>query len=142
MKKPTSDKLFLDTDILIYAFSSGDDRTEFARVLLANGATVGVQSLNEFAAVARRKLGMTWKEVSEALAAIQTLCPGPVPVTMELHSEALRLAERYRYTIFDSLIIAAALAASSSLLFSEDLRHGQVIDGLTIKNPFRRSQTR
>ena len=139
MKKPTSDRPFLDTNILIYAFSSGDERTETARTLLANGAIVGVQSLNEFAAVARRKLGMTWKEVSEALAAIQTLCPGPVPVSLELHTAALRLAERYRYTIFDSLIIAAALAASSRLLYSEDPHHGPIIEGLKIENPFRHS---
>ena len=58
VKKSISDKPFFDTNVLIYAFSVGDERSEIARALLARGATVGVQSLNEFVAVARRKLKM------------------------------------------------------------------------------------
>jgi predicted nucleic acid-binding protein len=50
---------------------------------------------------------------------------------------ALRLASRYQYHIYDSLVIAAALQAACSILYSEDMRDGQVIEGLTIRNPFR-----
>lgn len=68
--------------------------------------------------------------------AIHELCPSPVPITLTTHKEALRMAEQYNYNIFDSLILAAALEANCSTLFSEDMRDGQVIEGLTIRNPF------
>jgi predicted nucleic acid-binding protein len=50
----------------------------------------------------------------------------------------VHIAERYRYPIFDSLIIAAALHAHAGALYTEDMRDGQAIDGLTIRNPFSR----
>jgi predicted nucleic acid-binding protein len=53
------------------------------------------------------------------------------------HETAWKLQARYRFSYFDSLIIAAALAAGCSTLYSEDMQHGQVIAGrLTISNPF------
>ncbi len=58
-----SDKVFLDTTILIYALSEGDSRATTAEELLDSGGVGSVQVLNEFAAVARRKLGMAWEEV-------------------------------------------------------------------------------
>ena len=69
--------------------------------------------------------------------AIETLCPSPVPVTIETHKLPLQLAQRYRYTIFDSLIIATALDSSCTILYSEDLHHGQNVEGLKIQNPYR-----
>ena len=70
-----------------------------------------MQALNEFTNVARRKLGMSWEEVREALAAIRTLCRTILPMDIETHADALRIAERHGYTIFDALMIAAALRA-------------------------------
>ena len=67
---------FFDTNLLIYAFTTGDPRSEIAEVLLVTGGRIGVQNLNEFAAAASRKLKMPWPEVQEALSAIRTLCPG------------------------------------------------------------------
>ena len=63
---------FLDTNILVYAFTS-DPRAQKAQELLARGCNAGVQGLNEFANVARRKLGMSCVELRDALAAIRTL---------------------------------------------------------------------
>ncbi|MBZ5619242.1 MAG: PIN domain-containing protein [Acidobacteriia bacterium] len=130
------DRAFFDTNILIYAFAKDDPRTEAAESLLARGGVVGVQILNEFVSVAVRKLAMPWPEVLEALSAIRVLCPSCVPLTIETHDMALRLSGRYRYHIYDSLVIAAALQASCSTLYSEDMRDGQIIEGLTIRNPF------
>jgi predicted nucleic acid-binding protein len=88
--------------------------------------------------VARHKLGMTWTEVRDALAAMRTVCRAIVPMDIETHVAALRLAERDGYTIFDALMVAAALRADCNVLFSEDMRDGMVIDGgLRIVNPFR-----
>jgi predicted nucleic acid-binding protein len=132
-------KPFFDTNVLLYAFREGDRRNETARNLLMRGGLTGVQALNEFVAVARRKLGMSWTDISRALAAVCTLCPAPVPLTLETHEKALQIAERYSYHIYDSLLIAAALQASCTLLYSEDMHDGQVIESLTIRNPFQKT---
>jgi predicted nucleic acid-binding protein len=87
--------------------------------------------------VARRKLGMAWDDVAEVLAAIRTLCPSPVPPTIDTHEAALRIAQQYGYHIYDALIAAAALESECTTLYSEDLQDGHVIDKrLTIRNPF------
>ena len=99
---------------------------------------LSVQVLNEFVAVARRKLDKSWEEVRRALDILRVFCPEPVPLTVETHERAVHIAERYGYSIFDSLIIAAALHIGASTLYSEDMRDGRAIDGLTIRNPFAR----
>jgi predicted nucleic acid-binding protein len=132
-----SDRAFFDTHVLLYSVSQHDERTARAEALLANGGIISVQVLNEFVAVARRKMNMPWKDVGEALAAIKILCPEPVPVTVKIHEAALQVAMRYGYHIYDALVIGAALEAECDTLYSEDLQAGQVIDGrLTIQNPF------
>ncbi len=103
-------KPFFDTNVLVYAFSEDEPRSEAARMLMAKGGVIGVQILNEFVAVAKRKLGMSWQQVFEALAAVRILCPLPVPLTIDTHEAALEIAERHGYRIFDALVIAAALA--------------------------------
>jgi predicted nucleic acid-binding protein len=133
-------KAFFDTNVLLYAFAKDDPRAEVAEKLLAGGGMVGVQTLNEFVAVAVRELAIPWEEILEALRAIRALCPSPVPVTVETHDAALQIVRRHGYHIYDALVIAAALKAGCRTLYSEDMRHGQVIDGLAIRNPFARSR--
>ena len=131
-----SGKAFFDTNVLLYSVSD-DRRTERAEALLAGGGTISVQVLNEFAAVAHRKMKMPWADVIEALAAIRILCPDPVPITVQTHEAALQLAIRYDYHYYDALVLAAALEAGCDTLYSEDLQSGQRIEGrLTIRNPF------
>ena len=128
---------FLDTNILVYAALQSDPRSEAARALLARGAVVGVQVLNEFVAVARCKLRRPWPEIHQALAAIRACCPPPRPLTLATHEAALGLAERHGFPLHDALIVAAALEAGCATLFSEDMQDGQVIESrLTIRNPF------
>jgi predicted nucleic acid-binding protein len=128
---------FLDTNVLVYAFTS-DPRAHIAQDLLGRGCITSVQGLNEFTNVARRKLGMDWQEVREALAAIRTVCRNIVPLDVELHDDAIRIAERHGYAVFDALMLAAAERADCDVLWSEDMQDGMVIDGrLRIGNPFR-----
>jgi predicted nucleic acid-binding protein len=128
---------FLDTNIIVYAFTT-DPRAGPAQALLGRGCVTSVQALNEFANVARRKLGMTWREVHDALAAIRTLCRAILPMDLETHADGLRIAERYGYAIFDALIIAAALRARCTVLYSEDMQDGMAIGTqLRIIDPFR-----
>jgi len=133
-----NDKPFFDTNVILYAFRQNDTRGQVAETLLAAGGALSVQVLNEFVAVARRKLDKSWKDVRRALDILCVFCPDPVPLTVETHERAVEIAERYGYSIFDSLVIAAALGAGARTLYSEDMRHGQAIDGLTIRNPFSR----
>ncbi len=108
-----------------------------AEALLAAGGRVGVQTLNKFVSVARRKMRMPWRDVVEALDAIRVLCPAPVPLTTFTRETARKIAENYGYGIYEALVMAAALEAHCATLHSEDLQDGQVIDGkLTIRNPF------
>ena len=133
-------KAFLDTNVLVYALAEDDPRSMPAQELLASGGVLSVQILNEFVSVARRKILMSWSDVTEALDAFRVLCPSPLPITMEMHEAALKIAEKHGYSIYDALVVAAALEAGCATLYSEDLRDGQTIDGqLTIRNPFARS---
>jgi len=128
---------FLDSNILVYAFTA-DPRAATAQALLESGCIIGVQGLNEFTNVAKRKLGMTWAEVRDALGAVRTVCRAIVPMDVETHADALRVAERYGYGIFDALMIASALRADCGILWSEDMHDGLVVDQrLRIANPFR-----
>lgn len=127
---------FLDTNILVYAHREGDYRTAIARQVLFQGGVVGVQVLNEFASVARAKLGFPWSQVQEAINNILILCPAPRPLSIDTHLRALGLSNRYGFSIWDGLIVAAAIEAKCSTLLTEDLQHGQVVDGLRIENPF------
>jgi predicted nucleic acid-binding protein len=132
-----SGRAFFDTNVLVYAIGQDDVRTPIAESLLAQGGVLSVQVLNELASVARRKLGMSWEEVKEALAALRSLCEPPIPITVETHEKALLLATRYRFHLYDAVIVAAAIEAECETLYSEDFQSGQVVEGrLTIRNPF------
>lgn len=128
---------FLDTNVLIYAFAE-DPRSHRAQELLAQGCTIGVQILNEFTNVARRKLNMNWGEIGDALSSIRILCPIVVPMDLDVHDEAIAIAERYGFQIFDALVVASAKRSGCDVLWSEDMQDGMIIDSqLHIINPFR-----
>jgi predicted nucleic acid-binding protein len=122
----------------VYAVAQNDPRSQDAEKLISAGGKISVQVLNEFAAVVRRKTKMPFDEVQLALQSIEVLCPGPLPITFDTHKKALAIAEKYEYGVYDALIVASALEAGCTILYSEDMQDGQVIDRrLTIRNPFR-----
>lgn len=128
-------RAFLDSNILVYAFSQ-DARAERARTLLP-GAVVGVQCLNEFVNVALKKLRLDWPVILLALDRVRRLCSIAGAIDVELHEHAIFLAERYRLAIYDALILAAAIEAGCDMLWSEDMHDSLVIDGrITVRNPF------
>ena len=133
-------KAFFDTNVLIYAVAHDEPRSTQAEELLASGGVLSVQILNEFTSVARRKILMSWSDVTEALDAFRVLCPSPLPITIEMYEVAFKIAEKHGYNIYDALVISAALEVGCTIFYSEDLHGGQTIDGqLTIRNPFVRS---
>lgn len=128
-------RCFIDTNVLLYIFSSDADKAGQAETVLNLGGTISVQVLNELTNVMRRKFGMTWDEVDTALALIKSLLDVK-PLTLAIHERGLALARRYTLSIYDSLIVAAALESGCDILWSEDMQHGMAIEGLTICNPF------
>lgn len=127
---------FFDTNVLVYALGN-DDKAIRAQSLLEGGGVISVQSLNEFATVARRKLRYDWPAIHNGIAALRVLCPTILPLTDAIHRDGLRIAERYRLSIYDSMIVAAALSAGCDRLWSEDLHRGLVVDArLEVANPF------
>ncbi len=128
---------FFDTNVVVYLLSADVAKADRAEELIGRGGIASVQVLNEFVAVASRKLRMPWSEINEVLTQLRAVCE-IVPMTLETHDGALRIAERYGLSIYDALIVSAALLAGCTTLHSEDMRDGQVIERrLTIRNPFR-----
>jgi predicted nucleic acid-binding protein len=129
---------FFDTNILIYAFSADDPRSARAEALIADGGVIGVQVLNEFTNVTRRKLRWQWRQIEAALVVIEELLGPARPLTSAIHARAVVLARDQALSFYDALIVAAALDAGCEVLCSEDLQHGQKFGTLRVENPFRR----
>ncbi|HOW47748.1 MAG TPA: PIN domain-containing protein [Rubrivivax sp.] len=127
---------FFDTNVVLYLLSADTAKADRAEELLTRRGTISVQVLNEFVAVASRKLRMPMNEVREVLDQVRAVCTVQ-PMTIETHEQALNIAERCGLSIYDALIVSAALLAGCKTLHSEDMQDGQVIDRqLTIRNPF------
>lgn len=129
-------RVFFDSNILIYAFTQAGNKTNTAQQILSLGGAVNVQSLNETANTLQRKFSVGWPRIGQIIDAVLSVCPKPLPVALETHRVALRICERYKYSIYDGLIIAAAIEAGCTTLYSEDLQHGQIVEGVRIENPF------
>lgn len=129
-------EVFFDTNVVLYLLSADAAKADRAEELLAAGGVVSVQVLNEFVAVASRKLRMTWPETREVLAQVRALCRVE-PVSVDTHERAIQVAQRYGVSFYDALIVSAALLAGCKVLYSEDMQDGQIIERqLTIRNPF------
>ena len=132
--------VFLDTNVLVYAQGEGS-KSEIARRVVYNGGVISVQVLNEFVSVSRRRLKYEWKQITEAVSDLRVIFHPVRSIDMEAHINALAISESYEFNIYDSLIIASALQARCSILLTEDLQAGQVIDSVTIVNPFANGRT-
>jgi predicted nucleic acid-binding protein len=133
--------VLLDTNVLVYALvvrtgAVVDPRNKTAWDLVAAGGRVSVQALAEFTDVVSRKHKKNWETIAEMLDGIRVLCGPALPLTAEIHTSAIEVSQRYGYRIYDSMMIVAALSAGCTTLFTEDMQHGQLIDGLCIENPF------
>jgi predicted nucleic acid-binding protein len=133
---------FLDTNILVYAHdsSAGSKRQRAAELVTSLGreqrAIVSVQVLMEFVVTVTRKIPKpisltTAAEIVDDLATWEVYRPDARAV-----GEAVRMAGRYRISLWDAMIVHAAIAMEASVLWTEDLSHNQVFDGVKVKNPF------
>jgi len=133
-----SGKTFLDTNIVVYIYSGDEPEKQAAALALIeqNNPVVSTQVLSELANTLSRKFGLSYTVVAQAVAEVRDAC-AIVPVMPDTIAQALALAQKYKYAYYDSLILAAALSAGCEILATEDMQHGQVIEGsLMIHNPF------
>lgn len=127
---------FIDTNVLLYLTDDDLQKAQRAEELLREGGVISVQVLDEFANVASRKMRVPWPALHDLLQAIR-LNLLIEPTDLRTHDLGLHVSERYRFSIYDAMLLAAALQASCTTFWSEDLHDGQVIEGaLTIRNPF------
>ncbi len=126
---------FFDTNILVYA-QEISAKANRARALFAGGGKLSVQVLNEFTAVLRRKQQRDWQEIAEAIFDVLAVVDPPLPLTFDLHIAARALAEDHQLSLYDALIVAAAIEAGCDTLFTENMQHGRNFGNLTIVNPF------
>ena len=137
-----SAEAFLDTNIFVYMFDETDEiKRRRAEQLVRRGIETGTvcisyQVVQETLNVATRRLGFSYSDsrtlLADVLAPLWTVHP-----SRELYERGLALRDRYGFSFYDSMIVAAAMESGCVRLYSEDLQHGQRILSLTIEDPFR-----
>lgn len=132
---------FFDTNVLVYAFDEGEiEKQSVARELIDEHLTRGdgmlsVQVLREFYSVSRREhRPLSVEEAGEAVGYLATFTVGPEDAETVLG--AIRCSQEYMLSFWDALIVESALRGGADRLLTEDLQHGQIIEGLRIENPF------
>ena len=128
-------KPFIDSNVVLYLFSSDTLKADRTESLLQSGGLISVQVLNEVASVCLRKLKMTWEDVDAVLETLKSTCE-VLPVTLASHEKAVGLAERFQITFYDANIAATAILCGADTLFSEDLQNGMSMESVTVVNPF------
>lgn len=134
---------FVDTNILVYAFTPDDQlRNRPARALVESLMAqdrfcISTQVLQELYVTITRRLAVP-ATPDQALAYLDTLsvfrlCQTDYPMIRE----AIRLAATHSISFWDSLVLSAAIRLGATTLYTEDLNHGQTIQGVRIVNPFR-----
>ncbi|MFC2171274.1 PIN domain-containing protein [Acidobacteriota bacterium] len=138
-----SAKYFLDTNVFVYSFDASAVKKrkvalELIHRALAEGqGIISWQVVQEFLNVATTKFEVPLSSSDCERYIDQVLAPMcEVYPSMTLYKSGLSIHEATKYGYYDSLIIAAALEAGCSTLFSEDLQAGRTFFGLTIENPF------
>lgn len=132
-----SDSIFLDTNILVYAYSDTEPQKQtIARKLVSeNISFISTQVLQELSNTLSRKFKKSWPEITGAVeeVSLSNLVHTNSEATIQ---QAIKIAEQYKFSFYDSLIIAAALECKCSKLYSEDMSHGQLIEKqISIVNP-------
>lgn len=137
------DKYFIDTNIFVYSFDRSDiDKSAKAQAVISqsletNSGCISSQVIQEFVNVALKKFSTPMKVkdlkiyLNEILFPLCTIFP-----SFDLFEKSLEIHDKFKFSYYDSMIIAAAIQSNSTILLSEDLNNLQKIEGVTILNPF------
>jgi predicted nucleic acid-binding protein len=135
-----SGKAFLDTNILIYLYSDKEpDKREAAyRILEQYDCISSLQIFNEASNVWFKKFGWYGDKITKHLDNIELVCDNVLTVERSTINKAIELKDLYKFSYYDSLMLASALEGKCSIIFTEDMNDGQVIEKvLKITNPFK-----
>ena len=136
-------RTFIDTNVLIY-WVDDSARADTVEQLLAGESVVSVQVLNEFANVLRKKRAMPLADIRFLSNTLINSCE-VYDLSVRTHQSALALMGRYKLSLYDANIVAAAGLSNCAVLYSEDMQDGLNIklpepgsgSALSIRNPFR-----
>jgi len=139
-KKHMSDKVFLDTNIVIYSYSEDEPKKqEIANDILeeySNQIIISNQVINELSNTLFRKFKLDADEVRAVVLELNDNFP-IVNFNLETQLKGIEIKEKYKLQFYDSMILATALENGCNIVYSEDMQHGQIIENtLTIINPF------
>ncbi|SFH29706.1 Predicted nucleic acid-binding protein, contains PIN domain [Palleronia marisminoris] len=127
---------FVDTNVVLYLLDDDGRKADRAETILEQRPRISVQVLNEAMVNCRRKAGLSWDETGAFLMDIQAVCSVD-DLTLQTHEVGRALAERYGFSVYDSMIVAAALIAGCTTLWTEDMHDGLLVEGqLRLVNPF------
>lgn len=138
-----SDKYFFDTNILVYMQDASEpEKQQKARDLFSkhcdNGtAVISTQCLQEFYNVLAYKMKQDKAIVKQLVHSISEIVP-TIQITPTIIENAIDINIKTQFSFWDSLMLSAANSSNCSILYSEDLNDGQVIDAVTIRNPFKK----
>ena len=136
-----SDSIFVDTNILVYAhdLSAGERHTKASDVIESLWETetgvISTQVLQEFYVTVTRKIKNPLTP-TEAREIIRNYLAWPTQINdPEMTIRASEIEEKHRLSFWDAMIVAAALQLQAQKIFTQDLNHGQIIEGILIENP-------
>lgn len=134
------DKAFLDTNILIYAYSEDEPKKQSIALQLLDrfedNIMISKQVINELSNILLKKFKLSSDQVENVLLEIDNVLL-IVDFDLTTQIKALKLKDRYRFQYYDALIVATALENNCTVVYSEDMQHDMLIDGsLKIINPF------
>jgi predicted nucleic acid-binding protein len=131
-------KIAVDTNILIYLHEIDPEsgKRRIANELIADGPLISSQVVSEYLNVCRRRLKMTKEDSLDSLTGWLPFCRLAV-FELTIFTSFIRLVEKYQFQIFDAIVVAYALEAGCSILYSEDMHHNLLVEKqLRIINPF------
>lgn len=133
------DNCFIDTNILVYCYANDEPVKQQKALDVANepDAFISTQILTELSNILKKKFSLDWQTVENVILEVSSNFNVYInmPATIE---QACKIADKWQYLFYDSLVISAALSCNCKTLYSEDMQDGQLIeDELTIVNPFK-----
>ena len=130
------DKIFVDSNILIYLFSSDNLKKGIAKGLLKKRPNISIQVCNEISNILMKKYKFSPQEVKTIL---KEILKNTILSQIDNNTifGALDIKDRYRFSYYDSLILSSAKDLECHILYSEDMQNDQKIGNLTIINPFK-----
>lgn len=137
-------KVFLDTNVLIYCYSVDEvSKQDIALRLIdknSENSLISTQVINELSNILFKKFKLPSIQIESTILEIDNYIH-ITSFTLITQIKALKIKEKYKLQYYDALMIATALENKCSILYSEDMQNGLVIENvLTIINPFKENQ--